>query len=49
MHKKVENTILQEFPKDFNTSLKQEHDKRVNKKEKTTFFLTQRFTTVYDV
>ena len=38
MHKKVENTILQEFPKDINTSLKQVHGKRVNEKEKTTFF-----------
>ena len=47
--KKVKNTILQEFPKDFNTSLKLEHGKRVNKKEKTTFFLTHHFTTVYDV
>ena len=50
MHKKVENTILQEFPKDFNTSLKQVHGKRVKKKkEKTTFFLTHYSTTVYEV
>ena len=49
MHKKVENTILQEFPKDFNTSLKQVHGKRVKKKEKTTFFLTHHSVTVYEV
>ena len=49
MHKKSEKHDLQEFPKDFNTSLKQVHGKRVNKKEKTTFFLTHHSTTVYDV
>ena len=48
-HEKVKKTILQEFPKDFNTSLKLEHGKRVNKKEKTTFFLTHHSTAVYDV
>ena len=36
--KKMKNSILQEFGKDSNTSLKQEHGKPVNKKEKLHFF-----------
>ena len=32
--KKVKNSILQEFGKDSDTSIKQEHGKPVNKKEK---------------
>ena len=48
-YEKVNNTILQEFRKDCNTSMKQEHGERMNKKEKTTFFLMHHSTIVYDV
>ena len=48
-YEKVKNTILQEFRKDCNTSMKQEHGERMNKKEKTTFFLMHHSTVVYDV
>ena len=48
-YEKVNNTILQEFRKDCNTSMKQEHGERMNKKEKTTLFLMHHSTVVYDV
>ena len=48
-YEKVKNTILQELRKDCNTSMKQEHGERMNKKEKTTFFLMRHSKIVYDV
>ena len=48
-YEKVKNTILQELRKDCNTSMKQEHGERMNKKEKTTLFLMHHSTVVYDV
>ena len=48
-HEKSENRILQEFREDFNTSMKKECGERVNKTEKTTFFLMHHSTIVYEV